>query len=103
MIATVIYFVTFVSDFAKSSKREITRCVPSHQTAIYVVTFVRDEYLLLPIVGFFKKILRLIDDIVVINCVLHFLVTNSTFCSIYSLLSREGVGLGFHSNVRRVN
>ena len=45
----------------------------------------------------------LIDDIVVINCDLHFLVTNSTFCSIYSLLSHEGVGLGFHSNVRRVN
>ena len=53
--------------------------------------------------GFFLKNLRLIDDIVVINCGLHFLVTNSTFCSIYSLLSREGVGLGFHSNVRRVN
>ena len=47
--------------------------------------------------------LRLIDAIVIVNCGLHFLVTNSTFCSIYSLLSREGVGLGFHSNVRRVN
>ena len=53
--------------------------------------------------GFFFLNLRLIDDIVVINCGLHFLVTNSTFCSIYSLLSHEGVGLGFHSNVRRVN
>ena len=80
----------------KSSKREITRCVSSHRTAIYFATFVRDKHFCIsyhymyktycyPLWVFFN--LRLIDCIVIVNCGLHFLVTNSMF--LYYLFTLE--------------